>query len=94
MAATAPPRHADTDTQDNASSSDILNPVVLDLGKRRRKQVKQLRRGEGKLLDDVNGAVEELRTAGTLQAGAQPVIVIVREKKKKSKALKQLFPLL
>jgi hypothetical protein len=66
-------------------------PVVLDLGKQRRKQIKQLRRGEGRLLDDINGAIEELRTVGTLGASAQPVVIIVREKRRKTKSM---FPLL
>jgi hypothetical protein len=66
-------------------------PVIIDLGKHKRKQVKKLRRGEGKLLDDVRGAVAELRTAGTLKADAQPVIIVVREKKRNR--LKSLFPL-
>jgi len=68
-------------------------PVVLDLGKHRRKQIKKLRKGEGKLMDDINGAIEELRTAGTLSASSQPVIVIVRQKGGSSK-IKKLFPLL
>jgi hypothetical protein len=66
-------------------------PVVLDLGKQRRKQIKQLRRGEGRLLDDINGAIEELRTVGTLGASTQPVVIIVREKRRKTKSM---FPLL
>lgn len=87
-------RTTDTQVLDSpaATLAPSLAPVVLDLGKRRRKQVKQLRRGEGKLLDDINGAVEELRTAGTLSATSQPVIVIVREKRRRS--AKSLFPLL
>ena len=85
----APGKQAEVDELDAAPAS--LAPVVLDLGKRRRKQVKQLRRGEGKLLDDINGAVEELRTAGTLSAVSQPVIIIVREKRRKAKSM---FPLL
>jgi hypothetical protein len=60
-------------------------PVVLDLGKRRRKQIRQLRRGRGKLLDDVNGAVEELRTAGTVSGDAQPVIVVVRQRSRRGR---------
>lgn len=78
---------------DSASAAAITTnaPVIIDLGKRRRKQVKKLRRGEGKLLNDINGAVEELRTAGTLGADAQPVIVVVREKRGKTKSM---FPLL
>lgn len=66
-------------------------PVVLDLGKQRRKQIKQLRRGEGRLLDDINGAIEELRTVGTIGALSQPVVIVVREKRRKTKSM---FPLL
>jgi hypothetical protein len=76
---------------DSAPTPTSNAPVIIDLGRRRRKQVKKLRRGEGKLLDDVNGAVAELRTAGTLSADVQPVIVIVREKRSRAKSL---FPLL
>ena len=73
------------------TSMSTNSPVIIDLGKRKRKAVKRLRRGEGKLLDDVNGAVAELRTAGTLSSDVQPVIVIVREKRRDK--LKSLFPL-
>lgn len=66
-------------------------PVVLDLGKQRRKQIKRLRRGDGKLMDDINGAIAELRTAGTIGATSQAVVVVVREKRRKAK---NLFPLL
>lgn len=77
-----------TDTQKSTGHA----PVVLDLGKHRRKQIKKLRKGSGKLMDDINGAIEELRTAGTLSASTQPVVVIIRQKRR-SKASK-LFPLL
>jgi hypothetical protein len=61
--------------------------VVLDLGKHRRKQIKRLRRGQGKLMDDINGAIEELRLAGTLGAASQPVVIIVQQKRRKNKLL-------
>lgn len=76
----------------DAAANTSNGPVIIDLGKRKRKLVKKLRRGEGKLLDDVNGAVAELRTAGTLSADVQPVIIIVREKR--AKTAKSLFPML
>jgi hypothetical protein len=66
-------------------------PVVLDLGKQRRKQIKQLRKGEGRLLDDINGAIEELRTVGTIGATTQPIVIVVRQKPRKAKSM---FPLL
>jgi len=58
------------------------NPVILDLGRRKRKQVKDLTNGSGKLLDEVLDAVDELRAAGTIAQDAHPVIVVVREKPK------------
>jgi Family of unknown function (DUF6200) len=57
-------------------------PIVIDLGKRRRKQIKQLREGRGKLMDDVGGVIEELRKAGAIGESAQPVVIVVREKPK------------
>jgi hypothetical protein len=64
------------------ASADRKSPIVLDLGTKKRKAVKRLRKGEGKLLDDVMDTIEELRTSGTLSQSAQPVIVVVREKRK------------
>ena len=55
-------------------------PIILDLGKKKRKSIKALRNGKGKLLGEVMDAVEELRTLGTISKDAQPVVVIVREK--------------
>lgn len=96
MAAT-PRSTTDTEILDTAasvSSPTTRNaPVILDLGRRRRKLIRQLRRGEGKLLDDINGAVEELRTAGTVSAMSQPVIVVVQQKRRKTRG-GGLLPLL
>jgi Family of unknown function (DUF6200) len=58
-------------------------PIVVDLGKHRRKSIRQLRRGEGPLMDDVRGAVEELKSAGTIAGTAQPVVIIVRQRRRK-----------
>ena len=57
-------------------------PLVVDLGKRRRKLVRQLLDGQGKLMDEVNQTIQELKTAGTIPASAQPVIVVIRQKRK------------
>jgi Family of unknown function (DUF6200) len=55
--------------------------LLIDLGKHSRKQIKRLRRGQGKLLDEVQKCMQELRTAGTLAESAVPVVVLVREKR-------------
>ena len=56
------------------------SPVVADLGRRGRKAVKQLRKGQGPLLEDAEKVIEQLRADGTIKGGAQAVIVIVKER--------------
>ena len=62
-------------------------PVVVDLGRHRRKRVRDLRRGKGKLMDDVSSALDELRAAGTIPADAQAVVVVVRQKRRRLRTL-------
>lgn len=52
---------------------------VLDLGEHRRKRVKKLRKGEGRLMEKVEDAVASLQEQGVLKADAQTVVVVVRE---------------
>ena len=68
---------------DDLNTAPAANPVVVDIGKQKRKQIKQLRQGKGKLLDEINSSIQELRTVGNISATAQPVIVIVREKRRR-----------
>ena len=59
-------------------------PLIVDLGRKRRKLVKRLRRGEGKLLEDVMRCIQDLKDNGAITGAAQPVIVVVRERSKRS----------
>lgn len=79
-----------TDAVKGKSSAERTSPIVLDLGKHKRKSVKRLRNGEGKLLDEAMDSIEELQRVGTIPQSAQPVILIVREKARPSK----MFPML
>ena len=65
------------------SSAVSGDAIIIDLGKQKRKQVRRLRKGEGKLMDEVAGSIDELRRAGHVSDDAQPIIVIVREKPKR-----------
>ena len=58
--------------------------LVVDIGKRKRKQVRRLRKGRGRLADRVEQTVERLKADGVLDADAQTVVVVVREKPKRS----------
>jgi hypothetical protein len=68
-------------------------PIVVDMGKQRRKLVKRLRRGTGKLMDEVNSTIEELKTSGTISGTAQPIIFVVREKRRATPANLLPWPL-
>lgn len=59
-------------------------PLIVDLGKHARKQVRRLREGRGKLLDDVTTCLEELKAAGKIDGSAQPVVIIVRQRRRKN----------
>ena len=55
-------------------------PIVLDLGSRSRKQIKRLRRGEGKLMDRITTVIDQLKNSGNISATAQPIVIVVKEK--------------
>ena len=56
------------------------SPVILDLGKHKKGDIKKLCAGEGPLLDEVNSCIEELKISGAITAHAQPVVIVVRQK--------------
>lgn len=56
--------------------------VVIDIGKRKRKLVRKLRKGEGRLADEIEHTVGQLKSEGVLDADAQTVVVVVRQKPK------------
>ena len=61
------------------SASSTEDRIVIDLGARPSKHVKLLRRGQGRLLEEVDDCIAELRSAGVIAAGVQVVVVTVQE---------------
>jgi hypothetical protein len=57
-------------------------PLVIDLGKKGRKQIKRLRKGTGKLVAEVQRRVEELQSAGTLRS-SPPVVLVMSQKRRR-----------
>jgi len=62
--------------------TDAVDPIILDLGKKDRHQVKQLSKGKGKLIQAVNTCVESLVQAETIPAERQVVIFVIEKKSK------------
>jgi len=73
-------------------SVDVVSPevsgppsiLVVDLGKKQsRKSIRKLRRGEGPLMEKLQGAVEEIKENGAIK-GDSTIVVVVREKARRS----------
>jgi Family of unknown function (DUF6200) len=54
--------------------------LVVDLGSKKKKQIKDLRKGKGKLMEKVNQCLNELKASGSISGSVQPVVIVVTEK--------------
>lgn len=70
----------------NAPTNDSqLDPIIIDLGKKRRKAIRDLKRGHGKLMDEVYDAVDQVRARMGADAAKKELLPVVLIYKKKSK---------
>jgi len=73
---------------DAGEEPQIVTPVIVDLGKVRRKHVKRLKRGEGRLADEVMDVLDEViaELAEDVDgASLVPIVMIYERKPKKSR---------
>lgn len=56
--------------------------IILDLGKKSKKKIKRLRKGQGDLMERVQATIGQLREDDELSDNTDVVVVIVKEKKK------------
>lgn len=79
-----------------STSTEMTQPVIIDLGRQRRRALKNLKRGEGKLWDEVLDVIEEVKDLlGTDAEGKVllPVILIYRERSRRRRInLDRLLP--
>ncbi len=78
-------------TTRNDTSRTTRDAIIVDLGRKSGKLIKRLRRGKGKLIDEVNHSLNELRTAGAITGTVQPVIVVIKEKATRDSMLRNFF---
>jgi hypothetical protein len=70
----------------NAASAE-QSMVIVDLGKRSKKQVKKLRKGGGRLMDRIGQTVDQLRAEQEIDAKAEVVVFVVRERDPRTKGI-------
>ena len=74
------------DASTKSSDRDLVQaPVIVDLGKKSKKAIRKLKRGTGKLMDEVDDAIDQVR-AHLSEADKSkqiiPVLVIYQRKRK------------
>jgi hypothetical protein len=75
-------------TEDIKTSTEMTQPIIIDLGKQKNRTLKSLKKGKGKLWNEVLDVVEEVKnTLGTEADGKVlvPIIMIYREKPKRKR---------
>jgi hypothetical protein len=74
---------------------EMTQPIVIDLGKRKSKAIKDLKKGKGKVWDDVFTIIEEVKeTLGEDSNGKVilPVVIIYQKKTKRQSLNSLIFP--
>lgn len=72
----------------NATGPIVNAPIILDVGKTSRKNIRQIKQGQGKLMDDVQDAMAEVTASLGDQANGQhliPVVLLYRKKSRRNK---------
>ena len=57
--------------------------LLVDLGTKSKKNVRRLRKGRGKLLNRINGTIEDLKADGEIDENSQVVVVVVKQRDRK-----------
>jgi hypothetical protein len=82
-----------------ATSTEMTQPVIIDLGKQRSKLIKELKNGEGELWDEVLEVADEVKEMLGAEADGKvliPVIMLYQEKagRRRINLEKLIFPLM
>lgn len=68
------------------SSTEMTQPVIIDLGKQRASTLKELKKGEGKLWDEIFDVVDEVKDMLGDEAHGKVLVPIVMLYKEKSRS--------
>ena len=70
--------------------SEVTAPVIVSLGKKKRKVIKQLKRGKGSAMTEVMDVIDQVQETLGAQAEGKilvPVVVIYQRKQRRFRAL-------
>ena len=79
---TTPAGIAKNETIKNATEDAPEQMVIVDIGKQKRKRIRRLRKGRGRLTEKIRNVIENLREEDST-GSKQTVVVVVREKRRR-----------
>jgi hypothetical protein len=77
------------------STSQVTQPIIIDLGRQKAKDIKEFKKGEGKLWEDVQAVVDKVQDElGETAEGKVviPVVLIFEKKPKRPRLERLIFP--
>ena len=77
------------------STSQVTQPIIIDLGRQKAKNLKEFKQGEGQLWEDVQAVVDKVHEdLGETAEGKVviPVVVIFEKKPKRPRLDRLIFP--
>jgi hypothetical protein len=77
-------------------STEMAQPVIINLGSQKKGKIKDLKKGKGELWDEVIEVIEQVKTRLGEESGSKvlvPVVMVYRSKSKR-KRLNKMFPYL
>jgi len=85
--------------ESKTTSAEMTQPVIIDLGKQKPRSLRELKKGEGKLWDEVLDVAEEVKEMLGVDAEGKvfiPIVMLYQEKSRRRRLdlNKILFPLL
>lgn len=70
----------------NQAEAEVTAPIIVSLGKKKKKAIKSLKRGKGSAMDEVMDVIEQVQANLGEQAAGKiivPVVVIYRKKERR-----------
>ena len=68
-------------------------PVIMEAGSRSKVSIRQLKKGRGPLMREVNEIVQEVRSTSGQSSGVVPVIIVYRQKRRRRNRLRIPLPI-
>lgn len=78
------------DGHTGGAEADVMMPIVVSLGKKKKKEIRRLKRGKGRAMDEVMDVIDQVQENLGDQAEGKilvPVVVIYRQKQRRFRGL-------